>query len=109
MEYQVDHYQAPLYNDPNGTLIATLLDVYNKVSGKNVAPLSMGGGTYARALECGCAFGPQELDEETTIHQANEYVTFDNIRKMSEIYYDALLRLTQPKPIRIGWVRAKLK
>lgn len=106
--YQIEHEQAPLYNDPNSTLITTLMDVYKKATGKNDAiPLSMGGGTYARALECGCAFGPEEIDEEATIHQANEYVTFDKIRQMSEMYYDAILRLSAPKRIRLGWVKAK--
>ena len=88
--YSVDNYQAPLYNDPNGSLITTLMSVYNKATGNNEQPIAIGGGTYARALKCGCAFGPELCGEEATIHQANEYVTFDRIRLMSEIYYDAI-------------------
>ncbi len=91
VEYTVDNYQAPLYNDPNGKLITTLMGVYNQVTGNNEAPIAIGGGTYARALKCGCAFGPEMKNEEATIHQANEYVTFDRIRLMSEVYYQALL------------------
>lgn len=89
-EYTVDNYQAPLYNDPNGKLISTLMSVYNKAMGRDERPIAIGGGTYARALKCGCGFGPELCGEEATIHQANEYVTFDRIRLMSEIYYDAL-------------------
>ncbi len=108
--YSVDNYQAPLYNDPNGKLITTLLGVYNEVSGANERPIAIGGGTYARALKCGCAFGPERKDEEATIHQANEYVTFDQIRLMSEVYYKALEKialqeLPTPKPRRIVPVR----
>ena len=88
--YSVDNYQAPLYNDPNGSLITTLMSVYNKATGNDEQPIAIGGGTYARALKCGCAFGPELCGEEATIHQANEYVTFDRIRLMSEIYYDAI-------------------
>ena len=89
-EYVIDNYQPPLYNDPNGKLISTLVGVYNQVTGKNESPIAIGGGTYARALQCGCAFGPEIDGEEATIHQANEYVTFDRIRLMSEVYYNAI-------------------
>lgn len=90
VEYKIDNYQAPLYNDPKGELISTLSRVYNEVTGERAKPIAIGGGTYARALKCGCAFGPEMEGEEATIHQANEYVTFKNIRLMSEIYYKAI-------------------
>ncbi len=93
VEYQIDNYQAPLYNDPKGKLISTLMGVYNEVTGKKERPIAIGGGTYARALECGCAFGPEMKDEEATIHQANEYVTFDRIALMSEVYYKAIVAI----------------
>lgn len=89
------HDQAPLYNDPNGRLISTLMRVYNTALGKDEKAIAIGGGTYARALKCGCGFGPELPDEEATIHQPNEYITFDRIRMMSEIYYDALKELTK--------------
>ncbi len=90
VEYSIDNYQAPLYNDPKGKLISTLTEVYNEVTGERATPIAIGGGTYARALENGCAFGPESKDEEATIHQANEYVTFDKIRLMSKVYFKAL-------------------
>lgn len=95
VEYEILHYQAPLYNDPNGRLISTLMSVYNKATGKNEKAIAIGGGTYARALKCGCGFGPELEDEEATIHQPNEYITFDRIRMMSEIYYEAIKELTK--------------
>ncbi len=90
VDFVVNNYQAPLYNDPNGALITTLMTVYNKVTGNNEKPIAIGGGTYARALKCGCAFGPEMKGEEATIHQANEYVTFERIALMSEVYYNAI-------------------
>ena len=107
VSYKINSHQAPLYNDPNGTLIQTLASVYARASGKEIAPIAIGGGTYARALECGCAFGPEVIGEEETVHQPNEYVLLDNIRKMSEIYYDAIKEITAPKYVRIGWVKVK--
>ena len=88
--YSVLHDQAPLYNDRDGKLIQTLLGVYNEVTGKNAQPIAIGGGTYARALKVGAAFGPEEEGEESTIHQPDEYITFEKIEKCFKIYKLAL-------------------
>lgn len=93
VEYTIEHEQAPLYNDINSPMIKTLCSVYNEVTGKNVKPIAIGGGTYARALKFGAAFGPEEEGEESTIHQANEYITFEKIEKCFKIYKIALERL----------------
>lgn len=95
VSFAIDHYQAPLYNDPEGALITTLTGVYNRVTGKNERPIAIGGGTYARALKCGCGFGPEISGEEDTIHQANEYVTFERIKLMSEVYYEAIKAISE--------------
>lgn len=95
VKYEILSEQAPLFNDKNCFLIKTLCSVYNEVTGKNVKPVAIGGGTYARALKCGAAFGPEEAGEENTIHQANEYITFEKIEKCFEIYKLAVKRLTE--------------
>ncbi len=105
LAYEIVNYQAPLYNDKEGKLISTLAAVYAKATGEEVEPIAIGGGTYARALKCGCGFGPEADGEETTIHQANEYITFEKIRSLSEIYYDAIKELTKPHYTRIGFLR----
>ena len=94
--YQINSYLAPLYNDINSTLITTLLRVFNEKTGGSFPAIAIGGGTYARELKCGCAFGPEIPFEETTIHQANEYITFERIHLISEVYYDAIKELTKP-------------
>lgn len=93
--YEILHEQAPLFNDKDGELITTLLGVYNEVTGANAKPVAIGGGTYARALKNGAAFGPEEDGEESTIHQPDEYITFEKIRKCFKIYKLALERLTK--------------
>lgn len=92
--YEILHEQAPLYNDINGKLVTTLCSVYNEVTGKNCTPIAIGGGTYARALKNGAAFGPEEEGEENTIHQPNEYITFEKVEKCYKIYKLAIERLT---------------
>ena len=95
IEYTVGHEQSPLYNDRQCGLIKTLCGVYNEVTGKNVQPIAIGGGTYARALKCGAAFGPEEFGEESTIHKPDEYITFEKIEKCLKIYKLAIQRLTE--------------
>lgn len=95
VRFEFISYQKPLFNDPNGKLISTLMKVYNAHTGRNEKAIAIGGGTYARALKCGCGFGPELEEEESTIHQPDEYVTFERIRTMSEIYYDAIKELTK--------------
>ncbi len=90
VEYQIDSQKDGLYNDPDGTLVKTLCGVYASVTGENLPPIAIGGGTYAKALKQGCGFGPQLKTQEVTIHQPNEYVTFDMLRLMSKIYYQAI-------------------
>jgi len=92
--YEILHEQAPLFNDKNSFLIGTLCEVYNEVTGKKCKPVAIGGGTYARALKCGAAFGPEEAGEENVIHQPDEYITFEKIERCLEIYTLALERLT---------------
>lgn len=93
IEYEILNEQAPLFGDKNSALVTTLLQVYNEVAGKNAKPVAIGGGTYARALKCGVAFGPEEEGEENTVHQANEYITFEKIEKCLKIYKLAIQRL----------------
>lgn len=95
VEFVAGHGQAPLYNDPNDKLISTLLGIYNAFTGNNEQPIAIGGGTYARALKRGCAFGPAMEGDEATIHQPNEYVTFDRIKLMTKIYFEAIKALTE--------------
>ncbi|MDE7306282.1 MAG: Sapep family Mn(2+)-dependent dipeptidase [Clostridia bacterium] len=91
--YEILHEQSPLYNDKDCFLISTLCNVYNEVTGKHMQPVAIGGGTYARVLKCGAAFGPEEDGEESTIHKPDEYITFEKIEKCFKIYKLAIERL----------------
>lgn len=106
--YEIDSYKAPLYNDPNGALISTLTKIYNDAAGTNEEPQAIGGGTYARALKCGCGFGPYIRGTEDTAHQPDEYIPLEQVKLISRIYYDALKAVSSPKKyVRIGWIKKK--
>lgn len=92
-EYEVLSYQPPLFVDKESFLVKTLTSVYNGVVGKNEKPIAIGGGTYARALKNGVAFGPCIGEEGETVHMPNEYITLSTLNAMTEIYYQALYKL----------------
>lgn len=93
--HEVRGDQAPLYNDKNGFLIQTLLKVYNEEMNTDLKPIAIGGGTYARALPVGAAFGPEFPGEKAPIHEPNEYITAESIERMCRIYKQAVKRLTE--------------
>ncbi|MBD5636902.1 MAG: M20 family metallopeptidase [Clostridia bacterium] len=95
VKYETVSYQKPLFQDKNNELVKTLQKVYDDYTGKKHEPIAIGGGTYARALKCGVAFGPEIEGEEVTIHQANEYITIDRVKLMLEVYAEAVKRLTK--------------
>ena len=87
--------KKPLFNSKDSFLIKTLLKVYNEETNSNLQPMAIGGGTYARALPIGAAFGPEFPGEDAPVHEPNEYITVKNIEKMSRIYKKAIKELTE--------------
>ena len=86
------HYQKPLFNDKNGKLVKTLLEVFNEKTGQNAKPIAIGGGTYARAIKQGVAFGAS-FDEHA--HIPNEKQLLSNYELCYDIYYSAIKNLTK--------------
>ncbi len=95
LPYELLHCQPPLYNDENGRLISTLRRVYEEKTGQDGTAVAIGGGTYARALKNGAGFGPQFPGEPSTIHQKDEYISLENVRKLLDIYAAAISELTE--------------
>lgn len=74
-------------------LVSQLLAAYSEETGEEASAVSTGGGTYAKVLEEGVAFGASFPDDEDVAHQANEFVDLDRMMKAARIYANALLRL----------------
>ena len=87
-------HQKPLFNDKNGFLVTTLLNVYNEATGENAKPLAIGGGTYARALKYGTAFGPEIAGEDCHIHEPDEFVSINNLGLQFKVYKKAIKALS---------------
>ena len=75
-------------------LVRNLLAAYEEETGLNGKPMSTGGGTYAKVLKQGVAFGALFPDEEDLAHQADEYEDIDRLMLAMKIYANALIRLT---------------
>jgi len=88
-----DFYHLPLYVAPDHPLVVALLDAYDAVMGTKSTPISIGGGTYARFLPVGVAFGPQFPGTVASIHQADECIDLEEFEKAIKIYYCALKKL----------------
>lgn len=86
------HFHDPHFVDEKEPLVKGLLGAYNDVTGTDDKPFSIGGATYARALDGGVAFGPMFPWQESTIHQKNEHATIEDFRKMYDVYLEALKR-----------------
>ncbi|MBE0700250.1 MAG: dipeptidase PepV, partial [Acholeplasmataceae bacterium] len=92
----VDKHDKILYKDPNSDLIKTLMDVYKKhTNDRHAKPISIGGGTFARAMPNSVAFGPHFLDKPTFIHQKNEFIGIDDLLLATIIYTEALYELSK--------------
>ena len=87
------HASQPHHVPESSELVVKLMDVYNTITGSDAKPFAIGGGTYARHLKEGVAYGmlfPGELELE---HQANESIDVANFVKAARIYAYAILAL----------------
>ena len=87
-------HKKPLYVDKNGFLCKTLMSVYKKHTGSNSEAVTSGGGTYARTLKKGVAFGPV-FDGGAVCHVPNEKVKISDLEKAFNIYKDAIKELSK--------------
>lgn len=83
----------PHYVPEDDELIQTLLTVYQKHTNDFSKVLSTGGGTYARVMKKGVAFGMLYPGEPDVAHQADEYVVIENLVKAAAIYAEAIVKL----------------
>ena len=93
--YTVSEHKKPLFVDKNSKLVTTLNAIYNKLSGRNESPVTTGGGTYARALKNGVAFGPLPEDAGGRAHMPDEFMTIDELKLCFDVYYRAIKELCE--------------
>ena len=87
--------QNPLYVKEDSDLVQTLLRVFERTTGRKGYTLAIGGGTYARAMDMGVAFGPTFEEMEKVEHMANEYIEIEHLVNLAKIYGNALYELAK--------------
>ncbi|MBQ7306080.1 MAG: M20/M25/M40 family metallo-hydrolase, partial [Clostridia bacterium] len=85
--------KEPHHVPAESELVSQLLAAYHEETGLPAYPTATGGGTYAKVLEQGVAFGAAFPDDEDLAHQADEYASIDGLMKSAKVYANALLRL----------------
>lgn len=88
---------APHYVSEEEELVQTLLKVYQHYTGDKTKVLSTGGGTYARTMKKGVAFGMLFPGEPDVAHQKDEFVVIENLIKSAAIYAEAIVELASKK------------
>ncbi len=79
--------------DPESELVKTLLSIYEKAVGHKAKPLSIGGGTYARAFANAVAFGIEPENRVAECHMPNESTTAEDLRFNTRIMAEAIVKL----------------
>ena len=92
-EFPVVEKKEPHHVPAESELVTQLLAAYHEETGLPAFAMSTGGGTYAKCLKQGVAFGAAFPDDEDLAHRANEYVTLSGLMKAARVYANALLRL----------------
>ena len=87
------YHVRPLYTPSDSPVLGALLSAYREVTGDDSRPISIGGGTYAKAMPNMVAFGPNFPRHENREHMEDEYILVEDFLKLEEIYERALAYL----------------
>ena len=85
--------QAPLYVPEDHFMIKQLKKVYEEVTGEEAKLISIGGGTYARAIDNAVAFGPLLPGRPELAHEKDECIDIDDLITITRIYARAMYSL----------------
>ncbi|WP_440857810.1 dipeptidase PepV [Staphylococcus shinii] len=85
--------QTPHYVEKDDPFVQSLVEAYRNQTGDQTEPYTIGGGTYARNLDKGVAFGAMFSDSEDLMHQKKEYITKKQLFNATSIYLESLYKL----------------
>lgn len=85
-----------LFIDPESPLVKKLYEAYVKGTGDTVnKPVTIGGGTYAKAFKNVVAFGPEFPGKEYNIHMNDEFMPLETLRTALKTYVYAIMALLE--------------
>ena len=84
-----------LFVPKTDSLVTTLCNIFNQVTGQNTGPITCSGATYARAFKNVVSFGCNMPNKVDLCHQADEYIDIDDLFTSIEIFIRAIQKLTE--------------
>jgi len=87
----------PHHVPEDSKLIQILKNVYEIQTHDSASLMAIGGGTYARSLKSGVAFGALFPGRPDVAHQKDEYMELDDLVKATAIYAQAIYELAREK------------
>ena len=97
LELTVLSNSKPHYINPNTPFIKKLHASYKKYTNDDTPLMTIGGGTYARDLECGVAYGVNFPGEVEMAHETDEFAKVDSLMLAGTILMDAMYSLCKDK------------
>lgn len=95
LEVKILSHQPAHHVPKDSPLVQSLLKAYADVTGREAYAFAIGGGTYAKVLPQGVAFGPLFPGEPETIHCPDEYISIESLILACKVYAQAILNLGQ--------------
>ena len=95
LQFEPDHVQQPHHTPEEHYLVQTLLHVYEQYMKRPARCLAIGGGTYARALKTGVAFGVTREGAPELAHNADEYLVLSEQLQDAKLFAAAFCELLQ--------------
>ena len=94
-ELMTKTHMPPHHVAPDHPLVKTLAAVYERQTGEQADLMAIGGGTYARSLEAGVAFGALFPGATDVAHQVDEYMEVEDLLRAAAIYAEAIYELAK--------------
>lgn len=89
------HIQEPHHTPEQHYLVQALKTVYERRTGKPAYCIAIGGGTYARALKTGVAFGVTRPGEPELAHNTDERMSISYLLEDVHMFADVYRELTE--------------
>ncbi|WP_203361440.1 dipeptidase PepV [Bacillus sp. REN10] len=98
-QIKIDNFSIsePHHVEQDHPFIQTLAKVYEEQTGEKAELLSIGGGTYARSLKTGVAYGALFPGRADVAHQKDEHMFIEDLLKATAIYAQAIWELAVEK------------
>ncbi len=95
LEWFYEEKHQPFLVPKDCYFVKTLVNAYNRATGENAEAVKMGGSTFARAFEQGCSFGFEFPNVDYHMHEPDERIGVEELKKGYEIIKTALFDLAK--------------